>query len=423
MYNFTDIDEFKSKLAGAGYTDLKNKTTKKVIVFIKKTDDRVGTLEDIAKKLKNYGGFYNDKSNESSIGRTEFNGGYAALVKIKGGGGSGAGSSLTELVESAQCVYNAAVYANVTFSKTNLKKNTSSYDISDTLDNVLNNLSEDWIFSSKIVAQKLKKKFPNKKYVHHRGSNWVNKLETHWKVLNKQDGSPFSNLNKWSPADIWMVSQKGSGIDFTATKSIKELNSLLMDCLDSGDIVGVSLKKVTSENPNYKVLNVTSERPTWKYVKTTTGLQSFFKSGDGYLMFDGGKAQFRKFGSTWQGELKGKNANMGKVSGGPIATIVKDIAKVTMVNQRELMGRTEKDIKRFHQWYSSIPYHTKMTYTKFAAEVAKKDMNWFISKAMTTQLISIIESLSTMKKNKFSSALVNYAASESELSGPYVKIY
>lgn len=423
MPQFKNKDELKVQLHKIGYKDLTDKTAKKIVINIPKGADRVGTLEDAANKLKSYGGKYNDKSNESSVGRTEFNGGFAVLAKIKGGGGSGAGSDLTKLTESAQCIYNASHYAKGGYSHTDLKKHAKDADVDETMTNILKKLPEDWVESSMLVAEELKKRFPAaKRYTHHRGSKWVSDLEGHWKKLNDEAGKPFSNLNKWSPADIWMVSSKGANVDLLKTKTLTELNKVLLANLKTKDIVGVSLKKVAGR-AQYKELNVSSSRPTWKYESTTTGLRGFFASGDGYLMFDGGKAQFRKFGSTWQGELKGKNANMGKVSGGPIITLMKIQFGKDMIPQRDLMGRTDADVEMFYDWYCKVKYHDKMSYYDFYKEVEQKDMNWFISKAMTTQLISIVENLPKAKKDEFASALVNYAASESVLSGPYVKVY
>ena len=424
MPSFASIQELQTAISQLGYTEFEKKSSRKLVILLPRGGDRAGTLDQVATKYKSYGGKYNDKSSESSVGRSEFTGGYTVLAKIKGGGGSGAGSSLTKLTESAQCVYNACHYAGDKFTNANLKKHSSKADTDEQFDNILNKLPDDWIVSSKLIAEKLKKQFPDrgKGYVHHRGSSWVNTLESHWKTLNTEAGKPFANLNKWSPADIWIVSSAGSRVDLTSTNNIVELNELLVEKLKSKDIIGVSLKKVVNI-ANYKELNVGFNRPTYNFESTTTGLRGFFQSNDGYMMFDGGKAQFRTFGSTWQGELKGKNANMGKVSGGPIESIIRIQFKKNFVPQRELASRTDDNMKQFYSWYTSIPYHNDMSYDDFYAESTKKDQTWYISKIMTTQLMSIVESFSSKQKDEFASALVNYAGSESVLSGPYVKVY
>ena len=114
---------------------------------------------------------------------------------------------------------------------------------------------------------------------------------------------------------------------------------------------------------------------------------------------------------------------MGKVSGGPIIKIVKDVYGIDMIPQRLLKDRTKADEDKFYEWYSSISYHDSMTKYDFVEATRVKDQNWFVSKIMTTQLISIIENGTADQKDQFTSNIVNYAGSESRLSGPYCKIY
>ena len=427
MPTFKTRDDVKIQLDKCGYSDLQDgKTTKTTVILLPKGGDREGTLRHVADKLKTYGAKYNPSGGQSSVGRTEATGGFYVECKIKGGGGSGAGSDITELAESAQCIYLAAKYKQGgKYDMKSLEACKASYDVSDNLKRINEKITDDWIASSKLGADILAKKFPNsgKNYVAHRGSRWVDTLEQHWKKLNNEAGKPFTNLNKWSPADIWLVSTQGKTIDLTKTKTLVELNKVLLKAYKEKQIVGVSLKKIVG-TAQFGELNITSERKIFEYEKTTTGLRGFFMSGDGYMMFKGGKAQFRKFGSTWQGELKGKNANMGKVSGGPVAGFVKEHFNVDMVPQREFSnGMTDEGLEQFYNWYCAIPYHDKMDKFDFYKEVKDKDMNWYVSKIMTTQLFAIVENGTDKQKSDFCSALVNYAASESQLSGPYCKVY
>ena len=420
-------EELEEILSKAKLETTPGKTKKTTEILLPKGGDREGTLREVAKLLKKYGAKYNPTGGQSSVGRTELNSGFYVECKIKGSGGSGAGSDLTTLTESAQCVYSAALYAGKTYTQKDIKACSKYFDVDEKLENIFKKLPDDWIESSKIIAARLKKEFPpgRKGYVHHRGSKWVQNLEKHWGKLNKEAGMPFSpgaGINKWSPADIWMVSAKGAKVDITKAKTLVDLNKLLIENLRSKDIIGVSLKKVVG-TAKFKYLNIDKKRPKFSFESTTTGLRGFFQSGDGYMMFEGGKAQFRKFGSTWQGELKGKNANMGKMSGGPLKTLIEQIQKTKFIPQRELTKKDDKTIEQFLGWYNSIPYHKKMTRANFIKEIETKDMNWYISKILTTQLISIVENLPKKDKDKFTSGMVNYAGSETELSGPYVKLY
>lgn len=427
---FNNKEDLKIQLDKIGYKELADgKTMKSVVVQLPRGSDRVATLIDISNKLKKYSGAkYNPNGGSSSVGRVEFSGNYYVECKIKGGGGSGAGSDLTKLVESAQCVYNAAHFNGNPYTHSGLKKSSNKYNIDEKIDNILTKLPDDWVISSKKVAETLKKKFNNKSYVHHRGSEWVNKLYAHVRYLNKEAGKPFGDENKWNPADIWMVSPKGETAlrELLKTENLPELNNLLLKYYKSKDIIGVSLKKVERNNVNFKELNMSSTRPTFKYKNMTTGLRGFFQSGDAYLEFDGGRAQFRRFGTTWQAELKGKSANMGKMSGGPVKGLVDMISGPSgqkFIPQKLLSERNEETIDMFYDWYNAAGDTPKMKKYEFYQEVMNKDMNWFVSKIMSTQLAAIVTSFNKEQKDRFASGLVNYAGSESELSGPYCKVY
>lgn len=404
-----DINSLESTLISKGYT-IKKKNGKNIDIIV--DGDRVGVLNKLASE---FGGKYNPKGGTSSIGRAEFAGGISVSAKPSGGG-SGAGSDMTTLGESAQCIYCAAVWGGKDFSKESFKSVKSSYDIDTTVDKILEKLPEHWVESCILTANRLHKKYKSKTYTFHRGSEWVNKLQNHWKILNKKE-QQFANLNKWSPADIYMVSTAGSTIDLSKTKSIIELNAVMADALNSGDIIGVSLKLVKT-TATIIIKNASSTRPTYGFVSLTVGKRSFENSGDAYIMFDGGEIQFRTFGSTWQGEIKGKNANMGKISGGPINTIMKNNG-ITLFTQKDIVNKSPKLIKEFYKFYKHL-VPKAMSESQFEIYVDTKDQNWWISKFLSTQLVYYVDLHAN--KNAIVSALIGYAASESELSGPYIKI-
>jgi hypothetical protein len=420
-------DDLKVELAYANVGELVDgKTSRTVTIQVPKGTDRVETLIKAADILKSYGGKYNDKGGQSSIGRTECNGGYYVECKHKGGGGSGAGSDLTAIVESAQCVYLAVKYNKKgVYTTSNMSSASRHYDVTETLEKIQSKLPEKWIASSKKGSDKIAEKFPNitKSYVCHRGSSWVSALEAHWKTLNVAAGKPFGDINKWSPADIWLISSQGSRVDITQATSLVELNQLLVEQYQSKDIVGVSLKQIQTATARFGELNMDSARKEYKYESSTLGLRGFWMSQDGYIYFAGQKIQFRKFGSTWQGELKGQFANMGKVSGGPVANIVKDVFDVDLVPQRLLKNRTQEDEDQFYEWYKKVPYTEDISKSDFLSNLRQKDQNWYLSKIMTVQLFAIVENGTVAQKNAFTSGLVNYAGSESRLSGPYCKVY
>ena len=377
--------------------------------------DRIEFLKKIANDL---GGKYNPTGGSSSIGRTELDTGVKIQAKPMTGGGSGAGAAVTRTTESAQCAYLAAAYYANDFSEASITKVKAKFDTDESLKNILTKVPPQWEDSCILTAEVFKKKYPNKGYVFHRGSSWVDELENHWKKLNRQERE-FSNLNKWSPADIYAVSNTGARIKLTDAKTILELNQMMKAALQSKDIIGISLKQVKG-TAKIAEKNVEGKATTYKFESLTLGLRGFFASQDGYLNFNGGRIQFRRFGTTWQGEIKGKTANMGKISGGPIVNLMKR-NNIKIKPQKDITKKTPSLMKEFYKFYKNFE-RRPITYDDFEEEVNKKDMNWYISKWLTAQLLFNIDKQRKSKKDDIVSEMIGYAASESQLSGPYIKI-
>ena len=400
------------KIESLGY-EIKEEKGSFIIVIV--DGDRISALNEIADKT---GGKYNPKGSGSSIGRVECSG-KNIVVKNKSGGGSGAGSAATALAESAQCVYLAAAYTEDNYRDETLLKQERNIDISVSVNDVVEKLPEHWKKSCILTANYLKEFLPRNNYEFHRGSSWVSKLETHWKKLNK-DEKAFSNLNKWSPADIYVLTAKGKSTDITSATSIKQLNNILLDGLNNGDIIGISLKQVKNEiRAEYK--NCGSKHKEYSFVAIKPWSTDFFSSGDIYLEFNAGKIQFRRFGNSWQGEIKGKTANMGKIGGGPIHNVMKKYG-VSLTKQSDIRSKlSSAQMKNFKSWYEFFA-KTKTTEKQFSDMVEKKDYNWLVSKYLSIELGYYISKLSSAKKDSVVNDMLSYAASESELSGPYIKV-
>jgi hypothetical protein len=361
-----------------------------------------------------------------------------------GGGGAGAGSTLTKLTESAQAVYARAKWnGSVDFTRDDLEKAYKESDVDATFSDIWGKLPGEWRDSCIAGANELFSLFGRKDYVFHRGSRWVKELSKHWEKLNAQDGRVFTNINKWSPADIWMISREGSRVDLTQSKSLVELNNILLTELGctpmnknpkDPTIVGVSLKFISGQSAHSSWYNLTDKRPIVTFESYTLNGQSgnsdFFGSKDAYLYFSvDGKAQFRTFEagpSSWQGELKGKSANQGKISYGGIQDLLRFIGngRYQLRDVRPLRSAIEKRdqsfLKEFHGYYLKYTKGAKLGYDEFAARVAGQDQGWVFSKFLCTEMIDLI----TRNKieDSFVSGMVAYASSQSKLSGPFLKL-
>jgi len=351
------------------------------------------------------------------------------------GTGSGLGADLTNLTESSQAVYAAARWnRSKDFNETDLKKAYSYSDVSEPLDDIIKNLPGDWIASCKIGANKLYSEFSGKSYTFHRQSKWVEKLENHFKKLNKASNKHFSNVNKWSPADIYLVSSSGEKLEFAKTESIVELNSLMRKALDDRDIIGVSLKKIGGDSAKISYINVGERRKPVKYEGYTVAKKTFFSSKDININYSmEGEIQFRTFTfapSSWQGEISGKYAKHGKVSYGVIYKFIESTASRRRLTNATLLKNNfakgdEKTLKKFYEYYKKFDKKDmpKLKFEEFIQkynEKGEEKVSWAYSKYLGCEVIDIIEDEKI--EDKFVSKAVQYATSTSDLSGPFVKM-
>jgi hypothetical protein len=363
-----------------------------------------------------------------------------------GGSGSGGGSDDTERNESAQCLYAALVFyvykkeipINKKISKNDFIKAFEYCDTSAKFEDLID-LPKDWHESSIYGANALYKKFKNKRFEFHRGSSIVSgdvSIENTFKTVNRIEKA-FGNLNKWSPADMYCFTKKG--IDLVRTEiskatTLQKLNSMMIKYYKSGDIVGVSLKKMAgtakvSEN------NIGTDKINVQYTGVTVvaaNKPDMFESIDVYINHSKGKIQFRNFGGEssltgWQGEGKGVTANQGKISLGPINFILSQhgVNKLpeSLVSARLAKTPNPAYFKEFYDASKKINVKgLPKTQKIFEARWKTKDNNWRYSKYLGILLIERVSKLTKKKKDELITDLFLYSASKASFAGPYMKL-
>ena len=203
-----------------------------------------------------------------------------------GGSGSGGGASNTKSTESAQCVYAQAYWddSKTKFTPEDLKAAYKKVDVNAKLDEVLN-ITDDWKMSCITGANILKQAVKGKSMKFHRGSTWVKAIENKFKTLNKAAGFPFSDINKWNPADIWLMSDVSKSAPLLDSDSLEELNSEIKMVFQSKDIYGVSLKLMKGAT-HVQTVNYRENQVPPIFTEKTVGKRSFYKSKDVYLKYN-----------------------------------------------------------------------------------------------------------------------------------------
>lgn len=381
-----------------------------------------------------------DKSESSfPVTKIPLQKGVIKLIYKKGaGGGSGAGAALTKLAESSQALY-AAVVFNVLgremtikdVTKENFAKASGSAITDEKFDYMVNNLPDDWINSSIAGANALYKMYKGKgRFTFHRGSKLVDAVEKTFTAINRQE-SAFGNLNKWSPADIYMV---GGGLNvgaLQAEKTLKGLNEKMFEFIQSNQLIGVSLKKITGTGRISKKNFPTDKKMmSASYRGTSTNLDAM----DGYIQWGPQtteKIQFRSFGGEvsltgWQGEIKGASANQGKISLGPINFILNrhGLSKLptSLVSAQLARNNTDQHAKDIAQMMVTSGIVKPNQLDQIVEMIKQKSDKYRYSKYLVLTLLTTISNAPAQIRNQVVQDFYLYASSQATYSAPYIKL-
>lgn len=355
--------------------------------------------------------------------------------------GADRGALQTRNVESAQCLYAALAFRSLgrkinetDVSVSNFEKCKLFIDVDAKFEDMVN-IADDWIASSIKGANELYSKVSkNVNWTFHRGSQKVNLIESKFKELNRKE-KLFSNINKWSPADFYLVGNSMGESDWKSIKdvaSIKGLNQLMIQFIDENKLIGVSLKKIAQSAKPFKFYNLTKDRNAGdiKYVGTTifkkdnnplSAMDTFtnWKPGGRY------EIQWRSDSggpSGWKGEIQGAAANQGKISFGPMNEILDSF------NLPEIPNYTNSsklnDVALIKEIYKDIQNIQKMNMSEdeFVAQVKLKDDKWKYAKFTGVKFAKILESQNQTVQDRIVKEIYFYANSQSPNSGPYGKI-
>ena len=400
------------------------------------TGDRDGARSEIQGILdKNRITYGPAPASKSSFTGTQVNtpsGNVQLIYKKKGGSaGSGAGAALTKLTESSQCLYAGIAFAlgrhitNADINEENAKKYSNMYETDEKLESMLNDLPDIWITSSVLGANKLWDTFGRKgKFVFHRGSKTVDAIENNFKRIKKIEGVRM-DLNKWSPADIYIVSDKFDITCLNEERTILGLNQCMQERIENNTLIGVSLKKIMG-TARISLKNVFRDMKTTKEYEGYTYSDA---SMDAYLNLKGGtKIQFRSFGGPnsltgWQGEVKGAQANQGKISLGPVNMILKNhgISIIPTNAAQRVKGRERQSV--YAEILEGYKKYSRAGKERVTDVIMKAPDSWLYSKLQATQLLDRIEGIrGKEKKNQVIEDLYLYASSQSKYSAAYYKL-
>ena len=383
--------------------------------------------------------FVTDKGDELKLGDIK------KSAMFGGGRGSGGGAEQTALMECAQCIYAAAIFGGEKLSMGDelpfIEWGTygANFDVDRSLEDIEAAFDQGWIDSSILIGNEMKKNLKGTNYTFHRGSSFVGEINTIFKNLNKAEKpKPFADMNKWNPADIWAV-KSGASFDFNKHTSLGAFTNELKELYDSGNLIGISLKKVTSGKVNVVPVKTTG------FIRTPVTYggfekqndKSFFNSKDYYILLKKERMQLRTFSavSSWQGEVKGNSAAAGKIGGGVLEAIMIRNSTLTKFpyDNNTLKGLSTNPPPQFlEELYDMFVKVEKSSMKKEAfvkAASARKigkvsGADWRFSKYRGLFVVSFLEDnkrgASRSIASKITDNIAAYSMSQSDDAGPHV---
>ena len=426
-----------NEVLGNEKTEIK-KAGPRTVKFIVRAQNRVEASDRVQKKFKQNGiKFETKQTSDSSFPSTIIKLDDKSTVTVIYKPTSDAKVS-TDLAESAQAVFCSMAFnvkkGNITeadLTSANFTKAMTKADVTSTLQDVEKKLTDDWITSSIKGANLLRQRYTGKQFECHRGSKKVKIIEDAFKKVKQKEGLSI-NLNKWSPADIYLIEPGFDPSPLKQENTILGLNALMFKYLTEEKVIGVSLKKLGNTG-NISEINYPTDKtaPTFSYV----GVESPPASTSGYIVMKKGNSQmkinFRTFTASggWSGEVlvPGGTARHGKISHGPLNDVLKahGVKQITdNIPSRNIATQnkeqTAKNMAKSMVKHGFVPSKDEAAIVNM---IKASNVNYRQSKFLVQELFDNLPLNDKKKMDQLVEDMYRYAGSIIKgLSGPYIKM-
>ncbi len=376
-------------------------------------------------------------------------GGTIALTQLKkskdfggGVGGAGGGSVQTKHVESAQCLWCAAmVDAGPNepfeyFTDDVLRAAQRNVSVDAKLIDMLQ-ISDEWKMSAYLTAQALiKNNYITKGMIFHRGDKFMKEIyDAKTTAFKNLDLRPISH-DKWNPGDIWASMPSFNVRKDINTETVVDLKKTILEHFSTRQLVAISLKQVQKvarikeyniEYPpdidNHKMIRFAA------HTLTNNKPDAFWTTKGGEVEFDAGKISIRDNAAYGiiKAELIGKNARGGGVSWGIISSKASQVFRINNPSVRDISRKAIKiskgDVVELKRMYDVVNDVYPITFEEFAAGIATKDGVWIHAKYGVCLFLRPLAKFGGSRADDFITKIVNYAGSKDEDSSSYIKVY
>ena len=311
-----------------------------------------------------------------------------------------------------------------------------------------------WLNTSIATANTLYSEYKGGDYKFYRGKGIVEGIEAHFPSVNRQakknpEDSGFSNLNKWTPADIYLCDRQSESNmlrEIKKKETFATLNPLIESYLDANSLIGISLKALKEDTAGtLKQFNKTGvafeDTKKFEGAGMKPGSPGLLNSMDVYIFGVENGIQFRATdtaGKTWQGEIIGGAAKHGKLGGGVLSQIMKEVygkpflcsgttcySAYASVSAGASASKTPAGEQEMAEEISRIAkaYDVSVDAADVSvASIKNKGAKWLFSKYLGMKMVEAIYSEGKGKRNEITTAIYRYASSQSDNSATFMKI-
>lgn len=407
-------------------------------VVVKNTPENRAAVDRLEKEKKTQ----DLETNKGTIKSNEI-----GKSKVFGGdsGGRGGGDAQTARAEIMQCVYCEHMVNNTRASFESIqpsdleKAYNATSVVGATFEQVME-LDASWHYSGYWTAKRLvKDKLINNKMTFHRNDSTMKDIYKVKDVTVNNSGLSKIEHDKWNPGDIWATTDKSIASKLPNT-SIQELNLKLIELFNSRKLVGISLKKVVTENQlKLEIKNKDASRYKYKFISGSSMAVFKRKGGDIWrskssnVEFNGGKAAIRNKAhfAALTFELELKTARGGGGGYGQISDSLKKRMNIRLPTNQDLKTQANDLKQKGEKSKFAMPLYNMVK--KIHPQVTKEEwMNGFITKsagdihskiAGIYVLHPLVMNSKNGKADLVITDMVNYAGSTLEESSIYAKVY
>lgn len=421
------IDKVAQQMTKLGYTKQKQKTKNILLVYVPKAERDVH-LDKIAKAT----GGYVDTS--SKILRAVSTAGAVAIGDYFVGVKPDMSTGLkTDEQETLAGIFIATRLANpkTDYSLEDLRKfGDKNTDSAFKIDDLYEKAGKVWIDSSRIIADKVATYTKGTYRVQQRSKSAFEKgISEAAKRLIKLSGHKIG-LDKWNPADIWLVKPSLLNTNFKTFSSILELNEFLLEQHKQKNIIGVSLKMV-KKTAKLEVFNSGARQPyNFKPPGKTDLGKSFTNAANATIYYNGGSIAIRNFGrpESVSAEINGKFAQGGKAGSGPLFNMIQRIDRRFKTETHQTITRMYNNnpdsvIRHLYKQMEDLQPEN-MSYEEFYKKVfnRKNALMYVISKYQACDIIRSVRKMKRNQQEELIDSILSYAASATKISSIFIKV-